>query len=209
MIAAVIPAKDEESNITHVIDNIIRCGLDTSDIFVIDNDSQDLTSERASKRLVNVVFYSGRGYEETVGFGLEHIKRKGYIKFIIVDGDNEIDFKSINEVMLNIKNYDFICGKRDKIKRFSEKLINYFFYKKFHVIDLMCGLKAGNITLVNPDRSLKYGLDMFLLKNLKEKNTLNVNVKLNRRSGTRLGNNFKVSLYLIMSLLIFICRKNK
>ena len=47
------------------------------------------------------------------------------------------------------------------------------------------------------------------INNLKEKNTLNVNVKLNRRSETRLGNNFKVSLDLITGLLIFIFRKNK
>ena len=163
MIAAVIPAKNEESNIIEVIKNINNSGLNSSDIYVIDNNSDDLTMQKASEKNVNIVLFSGKGYEQTVSFGLNYIKKRGYKKFLIVDGDNEIDFNSINKVLLNIDNYDFICGRRDKIKRFSEKLVNYFFQKRNNIFDLMCGLKAGNIDLLNPNSSLKYGLDMFLL----------------------------------------------
>ena len=96
MLAILVPARNEEENIGCVLDVLKEINSSPENIFVIDNDSNDKTAEIAIKMKVKVIYVKEVGYEKAISRALKNIKELKFTKFMIVDGDNEIDRKCMN-----------------------------------------------------------------------------------------------------------------
>ena len=91
---------------------------------LLDNNSSDNTSVIALERKVRLIQVKEIGYEKTISIALKNVKDLEYTQFLIVDGDNEIDKRSIKEAFNSVYSYNFLCGKRDNVKRMREKVVN-------------------------------------------------------------------------------------
>ena len=165
----------------------------------------DVVSQQAVVRLMHV---KELGYEKAISTALKNVKDLEYTKFMIVDGDNEIDRKSIKGAFNSVYSYNFLCGKRDKVKRKGEEIVNSYYKKNYRIDDLMCGLKAGDIDLHNQEANLSFGLDMFKFEDMSGMKIKNIRVTVNQRESTRLGNFIKVNTLLILGLVIYHFSKN-
>lgn len=203
MLGVIVPALNEEQAIKKVLRNIINAGIDAKNIFVVDNNSTDLTAKFANEMHVNVIRCNLKGYQAALNEGLNHLSKKNYSKFLIVDGDNEIKFEAIKQIINLDENYTLVVGQRDNIKRLGEIIINRYFYKYFGINDLMCGLKMGDLNLYNKENVLKFGIDLFQLSNCDKNKIFNLPIDLNPREDTRLGNLITVNCNLVLSLIRF------
>jgi len=201
MLAILVPARNEEENIGCVLDVLKEINSSPENIFVIDNNSNDKTAEIAIKMKVKVIYVKEVGYEKAISRALKNIKELKFTKFMIVDGDNEIDRKSIEEMFNSVSSFNFLCGKRNNVKRIGEKIVNLYYKRTYEIDDLMCGLKAGDLELHNQEAKLSFGLDMFKFEEMFEKKIKNIDVLVNQRNSTRLGNFIKVNTLLISGLL--------
>jgi glycosyltransferase involved in cell wall biosynthesis len=209
MLGVLIPALNEEDNIQLVIQGIVNSGIDTENIFVLNNHSTDRTRQIAIKNKCIVIDIESKGYSSTLKVGLSLLKERGYKRFLIVDGDNEIDSSSVKDIITKSLHYQLCCGFRDKPKRIGEKIVNIYFQKKYGVLDYMCGLKLGCLEDFNPHSVLNYGIDLLNFKKIRDDDVLNIKIKLNLRDESRLGNAIKVNFLLIYNLLLYIISARK
>lgn len=201
MLAAIIPAYNEEKTIQKVINIVLGSNVEPQNIFVINNNSTDKTKELALALGVNVINEKNSGYHYAINRGLREVELKGYGNFLIVDGDNEISEEAILSLIEVSEKYDFIFGFRNSPKRIGEKIVNYFFYKIYGIKDILCGLKYGRVDCINASAHLDYSIDSFKLEKLKQYNILNLPVHINLRDETRLGSDLHVNFHLIKVLV--------
>lgn len=206
MLGVVVPARNEEKAISLVIGNLLAAGIDTKDIYVVDNNSVDDTKKIALSFGVSVIDCKLVGYQAALNQGLEYLKENSYSKFLIIDGDNEITYEAICNAMKNANNYDLIVGSRQNIKRIGEKIVNKYFYRLYGVKDMMCGLKLGRLTQYNTSNNLSFGIDLLDLSCVNKNRLLNMPISLNARNSTRLGNIFVVNIKLLINLIYFLIR---
>ena len=126
MIGFIVPARNEEENIKEVINSIVSTGVKVDDIFVINNASSDNTARIAVSSGAKVFECKKRGYQATLNEGLKTLISMNYSKFCIIDGDNEIKSDSLKSALSASEDFNFIIGKRPYVKRFGEKIVNYF-----------------------------------------------------------------------------------
>ncbi len=203
MLGVLVPARNEEKAIKNVISSIIKANINLNDIYIIDNNSSDRTKEYSEEMGVNVINCKKVGYQAALKVGMNTLIKKKYKKFLIVDGDNEIGQSSIINIIKFHENFDLIIGFRASIKRFGEKIVNKYFETKYNIKDMMCGLKMGNLKLYNPNNSLLFGIDLLDVDHIDSLKIYNLEIDLNPRSETRLGNSFKVNYLLIINLIKF------
>ncbi len=206
MLAVIVPAHNEEENIGRVIKSLIKQNFDAGDIFISNNLSTDNTLSIARNHDCHIINVKKLGYTEAVIAGLKEAKSIGYDYFLIIDGDGEIDPELASEAREALNNFDLIFGYRSFVKRFGEKMINNFFYRKYKINDYLCGFKAGKLSIINKNPVLDYGLDIFNLVSNKNIKIQNIKINLIPRHGTRLGNNLIVNLKLLKSLFFLVLR---
>tara|TARA_Y100000992_G_C21251805_1_gene486265 strand:- start:331 stop:957 length:627 start_codon:yes stop_codon:yes gene_type:complete len=207
MLGVIVPARNEEENIANVINNLTGCKVNKENIYVVDNQSSDRTAEIAQEMGVNILFCKDIGYQATLKKGLNELKNKNYQKFLIIDGDNEIGIKSIENCLAQFEKFNLIIGYREKIKRISERIVNKYFNYKYGIRDLMCGVKCGDIKLYNENNILEFGIDFFKFDKIHKNDVCNFQIDLNQRKETRLGNTFFVNLSLIINLIKFLIHR--
>ena len=76
--------------------------------------------------------------------------------------------------------------KIKEIKRIGEKIVNFFYYRKYKITDYLCGYKAGNFN-DKFESSLEYCIDLFFHNELNDTKIYNIPVELNLRKETRLA----------------------
>lgn len=208
MLGVIIPARNEEENIPHVLRSLAKLKIDPKDIYLIDSCSNDQTISVAKTFNINILTTKIPGYQNALSVGLKNLQVKNYDQFMIVDGDNEIRFEAIKKILAyQCSDFDFVIGRRPNIKRIGEKIVNYYFYKKFGIQDLMCGIKLGNINLFNIENKLQLGIDLFNFNKLNK--IKNVDILITTRKETRLGNAFSVNMILIKNLIFKIFQLSK
>jgi glycosyltransferase involved in cell wall biosynthesis len=90
----IIPAFNEEENIVSVIEGVQK--YSEADIIVIDDGSEDLTVERATKAGALVISHPfNMGYGTTLQTGYKYAVNKGYDFLVQIDGDGQHDPKYI------------------------------------------------------------------------------------------------------------------
>ena len=200
MLGIVIPARNEAKNISKLINGIKNTGINTDDIFVSNSVSTDKTEEIAKQLGCQIINVRNPGYTNAIVEGLKKIKSLGYSKFLIIDGDNEISPNIIPKTLEHLRDFDLIFGQRKEIKRIGEKIVNFFYYRKYKINDYLCGYKAGNISTINFESSLEYCIDLFFHNELNDTKIYNIPVELNLRKETRLGNPLIVNIKLLIEL---------
>lgn len=207
MLGVIVPARNEEHSIEKVLHNLIECEIGKKNIFVIDNQSSDQTAQIVKNMGIHVISCHEIGYQAALKKGFNELNKRNYQKFLIIDGDNEIGIDSIKESLIRHNSHKIIIGYRVKIKRFAERIVNYYFNYRYGIRDLMCGVKCGDIELYNENNHLEFGIDFFKFEELKRRDICNFQIELNERKETRLGSPLKVNIGLLFNLIRFIVRK--
>jgi glycosyltransferase involved in cell wall biosynthesis len=108
----VIPAYNEAASIAQVIAGVRRA-VPTADVLVVDDGSQDLTSQvaKAAGALVATLpFNLGVGGAMRTGF--RHAYREGYRAVVQVDGDGQHDPAYIPQLVAALEHHDVAVGTR-------------------------------------------------------------------------------------------------
>jgi len=124
----VIPVKNEEGAIGHVIDELHQEGY--TNILVVDGYSTDRTAEVAkSKPGVVFIQQHGKGKTGAVKTAIEHVTTP---YMLIVDGDYTYPAKDIQNLLAHCSSYAQVIGAREKtnispLHRFGNKIITSTF----------------------------------------------------------------------------------
>ena len=119
LIKVIIPAFNEEKAIANVINEIPKI---VSEVIVVDNNSNDKTSQVAKNAGATVLFESRKGYGYACLKGMDYIKSQNEVPDIIVFLDG--DYSDYPEELLSLiqpiveENIDFVIGAR--VKRLRE-----------------------------------------------------------------------------------------
>ena len=137
----IIPVHNEKLSLKKVIKECIFF----SKILVVDDGSADGTSSwLKNKKIPFIKNKKKSGYEISLIKGFKKLLKNNNIKYIItLDGDGEHNPKYLNS-MMNIfkrKRLDLLIGERNKLNRFSEKVLSAFFFLRYGVRDPISGYK--------------------------------------------------------------------
>ncbi len=203
-IAIIIPAYNEEKTIKNVIQNCLNYG----DIIVIDDNSNDNTSNIAKSFNIKVINNKKNlGYDKSIEIGIRQSILDGYDVALTFDADGEHPHKSIFQ-MLNIlkKGFDIVVGVRNKKNRLIEAIFS--FYSKFFwgLDDPLCGMKlyklssVKTIDAINTYESIGTELTFKLIN--RGFKLAQLDIKVDKRVGnSRIGNIFKANLKILKSML--------
>ena len=182
-------------------------------LIVIDDGSKDSTSKMLNAfKIESITNKKNIGYEKSLIKAFNYtIKKYPNIKNIITfDADGEHKTSDLNKIIIfsKIRKPALLICNRKNIKRFSEKIINYFFMIKFNVEDPLSGLKIYNIKILKKYLN-KIKPDHFLV-NLTKKicaqkhKVLNFPIKCNiiGNRQPRIGNYFLSNIKILKILLI-------
>jgi glycosyltransferase involved in cell wall biosynthesis len=114
-IAVVIPAYQEEKNISNLLAQILRY-CNAHDIIVVDDGSTDSTSSEASRHLVNLIQHKKNlGKGAALRTGIEFALKNGYEGVITLDADLQHDPNCLPEFIeeYSKNSIDLILGKRN------------------------------------------------------------------------------------------------
>lgn len=116
VIAAVIPALDEEAGIAAVVEGLLRQGL-LDEVVVVDNGSRDATAERAGAAGARVVREPRRGYGHACLAGV--LAAEGSDVIVLLDGDAADDPADLAAVVapLLAGAADLVVGTRGRASR--------------------------------------------------------------------------------------------
>ncbi len=165
-IIILIPCYNEELGISKVIKSIPKKQLKklgySTEVLVIDNNSQDKTSEIAKKAGARVIFEPRQGKGNALRTGFRNISSDtDYV--VMLDGDNTYKAKEIPRLIEPLESNfcDVIVGSRlegkmnGKAMSFSHRLANWFFtfitrnFYRANVTDTCTGFFAWKIKVVN------------------------------------------------------------
>ena len=144
----VIPAHNEEQNIGDVIRKVKQY---TNNIIVVDDGSNDGTSEKAKAFGVKVLNHSiNLGKGAALKTGCDFAYNNGAKNITVIDADGQHDPKEIPRFFESLKNNEIVFGYRQQAKampfvlKFGNRFINdslrLLFKIKIH--DSQCGYRA-------------------------------------------------------------------
>jgi len=179
-------------------------------LLVVDDFSTDMTYEFL--KINKIPFIRNKmnlGYENSLINGIQFIKKqKKYKKILTMDADGQHKEKYIDKInkIYDKKNADVVVGSRIKKNRIIEKIISYFFYKKFKINDPLSGFKIYKTDSL-------FTLDLKKIKNLflvdllvqflkAKKKVFSINIETRtRKDYPRVGSAIKVNLKMLKILL--------
>jgi len=188
-ILVVIPAYNEEANISSVIDEVKRSAV-TADIIVVDDGSRDKTAEIAEKAGVGVLrlpFNCGIGASVQTGF--KYARDRGYAICVQIDGDGQHDAAFLPSLVKEIKEdkVDVVIGSRflqkEGYKSTALRMCGIWIFQKLnsfvlgqYISDSTSGFRAYNKRAINflaedyprdypePEAVVTLGLHLFTIK---------------------------------------------
>jgi len=173
-IIIIIPAFNEEKNISKVIKSIPSISNLSQDVIVIDDGSIDNTVKNAKKTGAMVISNKknlGLGFSFKVGL-INSLKFKADI-IVILDGDGQYNPKNLQSLIFPLLNNeaDLVIGNRflsetlyeiNLIKKIGNKLISVFLSKILLKLEQIFDIQSSY-------RAFNKKLGTFLVKNLKGK----------------------------------------
>ena len=109
-IVAIIPALNEETTITEVIEQLKAKGL--THICVVDNGSGDRTPIAAAEAGAQVMTESRRGYGQACWSGLQTQMARDAEWILFCDADGSDDLDELTKLLAERENYDLVIGNR-------------------------------------------------------------------------------------------------
>ena len=181
-------------------------------IIVVNDCSTDGTKKwLLDSKTIHLNNIKNLGYEKSLIRGFKYIiKHHSNVSHIVtMDADGEHKPRNLSFIEKNLDN-DILIANRDRKNRFLEKIIGYFFFKKFKVFDPLSGLKVYKKKLLKKINFTKVSANLFLvdllvkllsIKNVKIKNFKIIVGK--RKGKPRVGGflkaNYKLSKILYIS----------
>lgn len=151
-ILIVVPAHNEEEKIAFVICDLKKYKY--KDILVVDDGSQDKTSEIAKKNGARVISHTvNRGLGAALGTGFEYARGNNYDCLVTFDGDGQHQAKNIPNLLKALERVDVAVGSRfmgAKKPPFSRTIVNYvsnivtWLLYRVWTTDTLSGLRAFN-----------------------------------------------------------------
>ena len=203
-----IPSYNEYFSLRKIIKSLIR----NNNILILDDKSNDNTYllKKKYKRLIFISNKNRLGYEQNIKKGFKISIRNNFKYIITFDADGEHHPSNINRIKKFInanKNIDLLIGNRSHLNRFSEKIISYFFKKKYNIVDPLSGLKIYKTSalkkIINKatDNCFLVDLVYYFIKNSYIINNLKIkSVKIK-------GRRSKVGALFVSNLKILKCLK--
>ena len=206
-IVILIPALNEYHSLRKILHQI----SDEFTILIMDDNSEDNTIDLKKEfKNINYIRNNNRlGYEKNIIKGFKILINKNYNYILTMDADGEHSINNIYKIINFLKknNVDLIVGERSNLNRFTEKILSFFFYKKFKIIDPISGMKAYKtsslkkiINKIKKDDFLVDVVYLFIKNNLKVKNIKISTKKIKNRVsrvGSFLNSNFKILKILV------------
>lgn len=184
-ILIVIPSFNEFLSLKKILPKLEKKNLN---YLVIDDGSTDETKQFLKKKYVDnyLSYKNNKGYEYAIYLGYKFAKNKNYSYLVTFDGDGQHNLNDLTTLFKIYKNYDLLVGERDKKNLLIENLINKYFYNKYNINDILCGLKMYNIKKIKFFKPLKKkntaGM-IFTIMAIKSKPKIkNIPIKINKRS---------------------------
>jgi glycosyltransferase involved in cell wall biosynthesis len=199
----VIPAFNEEKNISNLIKNIPKIDYTKQEIIVINDGSIDHTSSIAAKLGVKVITHQRNlGLGKVFKTSLRYCLKNDADAIILLDGDGQYDPNKIYPLILPIleNKSDLVIGNRFKFNTINEinhlkNLVNKFisiFLSKIllklkKTYDIQCSYRAFNKKLAkflikNFIGKYNYAQEMFILTILSNFNVKEIPVECFRRN---------------------------
>ncbi len=143
----VVPFFNEESTLKNLHKDLFFFKKNL--IFINDNSSDNGVNYLTKFKILNNK--KNIGYEKSLLKGFKYAKENNFKYVISFDADNQHRVSDLKKIIRLLKkdNYDLIIGNRNFYNRLVEYFINYFFYKKYEIKDILSGLKAYNLKLMN------------------------------------------------------------
>jgi glycosyltransferase involved in cell wall biosynthesis len=144
----IIPAHNEEKNIGEVIGKVKQY---TNNIIVVDDGSEDGTSEKAKQLGVKVLRHSiNLGKGAALKTGCDFAYNNGAKQITVIDADGQHDPKEIPRFFESLKNNEIVFGYRKQansmpfVLKFGNRFINdsLRFLFKIKINDSQCGYRA-------------------------------------------------------------------
>ena len=134
----IIPAYNEAKSIGRVVEAAAQYA---DEVIVVDDGSTDNTTDTAREAGAMVICQEHRGYIPAIKRGFR--EAAGYV-VITMDGDGEHHARDIPRLMAPVMagDADLVLGRRQKLPRVSEKLINWLTSIKVKVSDSCTGFRA-------------------------------------------------------------------
>ena len=149
-ILVVIFTFNEAKNIAKVLDSVLK---ETNNVLVVDNNSNDKTSEIVKNYPVNFIqhkFNIGKSNSMKTGLDFSRLNNYDYVAFM--DGDNQHSAIDLNNICKKIleTDCDLVIGYRNELNNlnFSKKIgtliLRNFFYLLFKqkILDIQSGLRV-------------------------------------------------------------------
>ena len=168
----VIPFFNEEYSLKNLQKDLLF--IKENLIFINDNSIDNGPNYLKNYRVINN--NKNIGYEKSLLRGLIYAKNNNYKYVITFDADNQHRISDLKKMINLLKEeYDLIIGYRNYFNRYIEYLINYYFYKKFKIKDILSGLKAYRLELLDLDNKIystnstgiRFSLNLLKNKNYK------------------------------------------
>lgn len=199
-VAIVIPAYNEADTIYSVVREASVYGQP----IVVDDCSTDDTKAQAVKAGADVVrLDTNRGYDAALQKGFERACEMGFEAVATLDADGQHVATVLGNLLepIIVGRADLVIGVRPRFSRFAEAAFGFYTKLRFGVPDILCGMKAYNMSLYqeygcfDKTRSTGTELALYALRFRKPFEKLNVPVrerKGNSRFGSALRGNFKI-----------------
>lgn len=197
-----IPCFNEEKTIINICKKAKKFGT----VLVINDNSTDKTKILLKEKKINFISNKKNlGYEKSLIKGFNYIfknfKKAKYI--LTIDADGELPVKNIPVILKKIKNknLDLLIGRRSKLNRISEILLDFVFKIKFGLKDPISGFKLYKIKplkrIINQLSEKMFLVDVPVIYYKLERIMSNINIITKKRSdkprvGNSLGSNFKI-----------------
>ena len=212
-LAVIIPAFNEENTIGEIVSSTIAF----SHVIVVDDGSSDKTAVIAVEEgAILVKHENNKGHNESLRSGFSKAWEIGVQYMITMDADGQHQVKDVIRVAQDLKaGNELVLGIRPRKQRFSEILMGYYFYCKFGVLDILCGLKGYNIHLWK-DYHTKFfdfdsiGTELACLALSSGRKFSQLNIELNdRRDKSRYGGPLTSEIRIIKTLILLLRRRMK
>ena len=145
-VAIIIPAHNEAATIARVVSGVIPYGTP----IVVDDASRDGTGGEARRAGAVVVHHPvNLGYDGALESGFAEAARIGAEAVVTLDADGQHDPATVPQLLGPIERgeADLVLGILPRAARASEWVFNVYTLVRFGVPDILCGLKAYNMSL--------------------------------------------------------------
>jgi glycosyltransferase involved in cell wall biosynthesis len=148
-IAVIVPAYNEQRTIGSLVKAVRE---NYSDVFVVDDGSEDDTAENASREGARLVTHSENlGYDHALYSGLKAAQQAGFSFLVSIDADGQHNpeiLKKLTELLIREK-ADMVLGVRPKMARPAEKVFSIYSRMIYGIPDLLCGVKGYRAELLD------------------------------------------------------------